>query len=201
MPSRNIVKSYNTNTFYHVYNRGAGGAYIFKDAMDKHVFVNYLRRYATPRDYRDESEVQYPEYDIEVNAYCVMGNHFHLLLYIRSDTDALSGYMRSVSTAYSMYYNKKYKSRGHVFQSIFKAVAIGTDTYFAHITRYIHMNPRTYMTYKWSSLPAYLGEPHEDWLSPERAMTMTPTEYRRFIDEYTDKKKEFGYIKHLLADA
>ena len=60
------------------------------------------------------------------------------------------------------------------------------------------MNPRTYMTYKWSSLPAYLGEPYEDWLSPERAMTMTPTEYR-VIDEYTDKKKEFGYIRHLLA--
>lgn len=168
MPSRNTVKQYDTNSYYHVYNRAVGGQKLFRDSADKRKFLSLVERYATSKDDRDDAEKSYPEYEIEINAYCLMGNHFHMLIYQMSDIDALSGLMKSVSTAYSMYFNKKYKSHGHVFQSIFKASRIQDEAYLLHITRYIHMNPRIYMTYRWSSIGAYIGEKHAEWLKSER---------------------------------
>lgn len=200
MPSRNTVKEYDVQIYCHVYNRGAGGQKIFLDSSDKRKFLSLLARYVTPKDERDETDKSYPEYDIEINAYCLMDNHFHILAYQAEDKDALSGLMRSVSTAYSMYFNKKYKQHGHLFQSIFKASRITEEAYLLHITRYIHMNPRTYKTYRWSSLGAYLGYGYSDWLKPERIMTMTPGEYRSFLVDYEDKKAELDEIRLQLAD-
>lgn len=200
MPSRNTVKQYDTQSYYHVYNRGAGGQKIFKDSGDKQKFLALLARYATPKEDRDETERDYPEYEVEINAYCLMENHFHLLIYQIDERHALSGLMRSVSTAYSMYYNKKYKQHGHLFQSIFKASQITNESYLLHITRYIHMNPRTYKTYRWSSLGAYLGHEYDAWLKPERIITMSPKEYARFLTGYEDKKAELELIKSQLAD-
>lgn len=200
MPSRNTVKQYDTHAYYHVYNRGAGSQLLFKDSQDKLKFLGLLARYVTPQDERDESEASYPAYDIELNAYCLMGNHFHLLVYQSEDRDALSGLMRSVATAYSMYFNKRYKQHGHLFQSIFKASRITDESYLLHITRYIHMNPRTYRTYRWSSIGAYLSQHHDDWLKPERLITMNPDEYLRFLEEYEGRKAELETIKSLLAE-
>lgn len=200
MPSRNIVKQYDTESYYHVYNRGAGEQKIFLDSSDKRKFLSLIARYVTPKDERDDTEKMYREYDIEINAYCLMGNHFHVLAYQLDDAKALSGLMRSVSTAYSMYYNKKYKQHGHVFQSIFKASRITEESYLLHITRYIHMNPRTFMTYRWSSLGAYLGKGTEDWVKPERIITMTPNQYKKFLTEYVYRKSELEDLKLQLAD-
>ena len=200
MPSKNTIREYDVHTYYHVYNRGAGGQKLFLDSDDRQKFLSLLARYVTPKDDRDETEKSYPEYNIEINAFCLMGNHFHLLLYQTEDSDALSGLMRSVSTAYSMYFNKKYHQHGHLFQSIFKASRITDESYLLHITRYIHMNPRTYMTYRWSSLPAYLGCEYADWLKPERVATMSPGKYAQFLEDYEDKKDELQLVKAQLAE-
>ena len=200
MPSRNTVKEYDVETYYHVYNRGSGNQKVFLDSSDKRKFLSLLERYVTPKDHRDDAEKLYPEYDIEINAYCLMGNHFHLLVYQMEDKDALSGLVRSVSTAYSMYFNKKYKRHGHVFQSVFKASRITDESYLLHITRYIHMNPRTYMTYRWSSLGAYLGRGRQDWLKAERITVMSPLQYEKFLSEYEDKKAELEEMKIQLAE-
>jgi putative transposase len=199
MPSRNIVKVYDTESYYHVYNRGAGNQKLFLDANDKRKFLSLIERYVTPKENRDDSEKSYPEFDIEINAFCLMGNHFHLLVYQMEDRDALSGLMRSVSTAYSMYFNKKYKRHGHVFQSVFKASRITDESYLKHITRYIHMNPRTYMTYRWSSLGAYLDDVCQPWIKPERVMTLSPERYKEFLREYESKKAELEDLKLQLA--
>lgn len=129
-----------------------------------------------------------------------MGNHFHLLVYQTEDKDALSGLMRSLSTAYSMYYNKKYRQHGHVFQSIFRASQITDESYLMHITRYIHMNPRTYLTYQWSSLGVYVGHSSDIWLKPERIRTMPPESYRQFLADYEGRKAELEDLKILLAE-
>lgn len=200
MPARNIVKEYDTDAYYHVYNRGAGDRKIFLDSGDKRKFLSLMERYVTPKDNRDEGEKSYPEYDIEINAYCIMGNHFHMLVYQSNDKDSLSGLMRSVSTSYSMYFNKKYKRHGHVFQGVFKASRITDEPYLMHITRYIHMNPRTYMTYRWSSLNSYLDKGQEGWLRPERVRTMSATQYKQFLVEYDLKKAELEDLKVYLAD-
>lgn len=199
MPSRNIVKHYDGHAYYHVYNRGAGGQKLFLDSSDKRKFLSLIARYITPKDERDESERHYPEYDIEINAYCLMGNHFHLLAYQADNKEALSGLMRSVSTVYSMYFNKKYKGHGHVFQSVFKASRVADEAYLLHITRYIHMNPRSYLTYRWSSIGAYLGRECDAWLKTDRLVTMAPAEYKRFLVEYEPRKEELEALKIQLA--
>lgn len=195
MPSRNTVRHYDTPAYYHVYNRGAGGSCIFKDAQDKHKFLSLLRRYLSD----DPEYDSYPTYDLDLVAFCVMGNHFHQLLFQAVDPDSISRFMRSISTSYSMYYNLKYKGHGHVFQSVFKASMIDNESYLTHITRYIHLNPETYSTYKWSSLRYYLGEPSPRWINPTVLVDMNPAQYREFIEDYEDKRQVLKEIKDQLA--
>ncbi len=144
-------------------------------------------------------EVPYETYPIELTAYCLMDNHFHLLMYQETDPEALTRFMRSVSTAYTMYFNRKYRRNGHLFQSVFKASRIDNESYLLHITRYIHMNPRRYLRYRWSSAQYYLGEPAPRWLNLERVNDMSPQAYRQFLKEYEGKKIELQKIKDQLS--
>lgn len=190
------MKQYDAQAFYHVYNRGAGGQPIYLDAADKRKFMNLFRRHLL----ENEGDEQYKKYDVEIVAYCLMGNHFHLLLWQDTDPQAISGLMRSVSTAYSMYFNRRYKRQGHVFQSIFRASRIHDDTYLAHITRYIHLNPDRYRTYYWSSLKEYVGERHDELVHYDRVLDQTPEQYLNFLEEYTDRRQLLKDIKESLAD-
>lgn len=193
MPSRNTVREYDAPAYYHIYNRGAGGTTIFRDAQDKRKFLSLLERYL------DDSDTVYPTFDIELLAYCVMGNHYHLLLFQENEPSEITRLMRSVSTAYSMYYNSKYKNKGHVFQSVFRASRITEEPYLAHISRYIHLNPETYLTYRWSSLPYYLDTEAPAWLHPKRVLDMSPVEYKQFLRDYEDRRKVLKEIKQQLA--
>lgn len=195
MPSKNTVKSFDTHAFYHVYNRGAGGQQIFSNSGDKQKFLSLLRRHLLQEDETED----YKKFDVEVVAYCVMKNHFHLLLWQGSDPAAITGLMRSVSTAYGMYYNRRYKQQGHVFQSIFRASRITDEAYLAHISRYIHMNPERYRTYRYSSLKEYLGERTDDLVRSDRVLEVTPKQYALFLAEYGDRRAELKVLKDQLS--
>ena len=195
MPARNTIREYDAPAYYHVYNRGAGERMIFADASDKYKFLSLLERYLS----NQKAHAEYPTYDAELVAYCIMGNHYHLLLFQESDPGAISQLMKSVSTAYSMYFNRKYRAQGHVFQSVFRASRITNEPYLAHISRYIHLNPETYKTYKWSSLPYYVGKSAPVWLKPGRVRTMSAEEYQVFLEDYRDKRALLKEIKSLLA--
>lgn len=200
MPSRNSVKSYDAPAYYHVYNRGAGKQVIFHDADDKNKFISLLARHLDPADQSTRSDgLMYEKYDLRLVAYCLMNNHFHLLLYQESDVEAVTKLLRSVSTAYTMYFNKRYSQQGHLFQGIFKASEITSEAYLSHITRYIHLNPRTYKTYKWSSLGAYLGHWSAPWLHHEQVNDMTPAKYEVFLEDYEDRKEVLDTIKKQLG--
>lgn len=196
MPSQNTIRDYDLPAYYHVYNRGAGSQPIFYDDQDRLKFLSLFSRYL---DDADQINYSYEKYAVEIIAYCLMGNHFHLLLYQEQDIDAISKFMKSVTTAYSMYFNRKYKRSGHLFQGVFRAARITNQSYLLHITRYIHMNPRSYLRYRWSSLRCYLGQPHETWLNPERVNSMSPAAYKQFLQEYEGKKAELKLIKDQLA--
>ena len=197
MPSRNLIREYDAPAYYHVYNRGAGKQKIFLDSSDKRKFMSLFTRHLLPSD--DDEEDEYPKYDVEIVAFCLMGNHFHLLLYQETDPLAISGLMKSVATAYTMYFNRKYKSSGHLFQGPFRASRINNDTYLAHISRYIHLNPRTYRTYYWSSLKYYLGEGSSELVHPERVLDMTPRSYLRFLEDYADRHELLQTIQKELG--
>ena len=200
MPSKNVIRENDTNAYYHVYNRGAGKQPIFLDDQDRYKFLSLLARHLDPSDKSRRSDgLPYPIFDVELLAYCLMSNHFHLLLYQDDDSTAVSSLMKSVDTAYTMYFNKKYKASGHLFQGVFKSSHITSESYLLHITRYIHMNPRYCLRYQWSSIAAYLGREAPVWLKIERIATMTPQQYRNFLADYEDRKTELEQIKSQLA--
>lgn len=191
---------YDIPAYYHVYNRGVDKRPIFLDGTDKAKFLSLLRRHLDPTDRSFRADgVLYEKYDIELVAYCLMGNHFHLLLFQEHDPQAITKLLRSVSTAYTMYFNARHKRQGHLFQGVFKASRINSEAYLQHIGRYIHLNPRTYRTYRWSSLGAYLGRWSASWLHPERILDMAPAQYKMFLEGYESKKALLDEIKHELS--
>lgn len=200
MPARNIVKQFDTNSFYHVYNRGAGKQPIFLDAQDKRKFMQILKRHLDSGDEQMRSDGRkYEVYDVELAAYCLMKNHFHLLLFQRYDIAAMTKLLHSVQTAYTMYFNFRYKRQGHLFQGIYKASRIEQESYLSHVSRYIHLNPRTYQTYKWSSLPEFLTTRETEWIHPERVLDMSPSAYQEFMEDYEDRKALLDLVKSELG--
>lgn len=133
---------------YHVMMRGNERRAIFLDDEDYGRFLHILRSKGAGQDYL-------------LYAYCLMGNHVHLLL--REQTAELSELMKKVNGAYVYYFNQKYHRMGHLFQDRFKSEAIETDARFLAVVRYIHNNPVTAglvekaEQYKWSSSSYYMS--------------------------------------------
>ncbi len=174
---------------------------IFLDAHDYSKFISLLRRHLDPDDDSTNSDGrEYEKYNLELVAFCLMDNHFHLLIFQSSEPTAITQLMRSVMTAYTMYFNRRYERSGRLFEGIFKASRVTNDSYLMHLTRYIHMNPRNYLRYKHSSLPYYLGKKAPAWLYPDRINDLTPARYRDFLDSYVSKKAELEFLKNQLAD-
>ena len=200
MPSKNSLKVYDAPAYYHVYNRGAGKRTIFHDVRDKAKFLSLLARHLDPDSKEPRSGgLSYEKYPVEVVAYCLMGNHFHLMLYQADEPEAIQRLMRSVGTAYSMYYNALYHASGHLFEGIYKAAPIDNEPYLAHISRYIHLNPKTYLTYKWSSLPEFLGKRSTSWVHPERVLDCSPGEYQVFLEDYEDRTTFLKEMREALT--
>lgn len=142
--------------FYHVASRGNERKDIFKSRRDRERFLEYLAS-ATER------------YGAVIHAYCLMSNHFHLLL--ETPAGNLSQIMSHIIGAYTTYFNIKRKRSGHLFQGRYKAILVEADEYAAELTRYIHLNPVkagisvNAGEYQWSSYRSYTGEsPLPGWL-------------------------------------
>jgi REP element-mobilizing transposase RayT len=85
-------------------------------------------------------EIDVGEKIVSVGAYCLMNNHFHILLK-ESVEGGITKFMSKLMTAYSMYFNKKYNRTGALFETEFKAKHLDTDEYLKYILSYIHLNP------------------------------------------------------------
>lgn len=202
MPSRNVLKPYSPNSFYHVYARGASKQTIFNDESDKDRFLSLFERYLSESQAVSSTGVPYPHYRdrIELLAYCLMGNHFHLLLWQDDESD-MSQFMRSLMTSYSRYYNLKYKRSGALFESRYKASLIRDDAYLQHISRYIHLNTRYWQRYKYSSLNWYF-KPKPEWLQTAKIEDVfrDREDYMQFHKDYEGQKAILEEVKYSLAD-
>jgi len=172
MPAKNLIKISIDNGYYHIYNRGVEKRIIFEDAQDYKVFLGYLKEYLSPPPKIEELLKNFtlqgttfqgiphlPKnyfQKVDLLAYCLMPNHFHLLIK-QVKKDAMEGFMRSLATRYSMYFNKKYDRVGSLFQGIYKASMVDNDNYLLHLSRYIHLNPAEY-TKDLSSAHSSYGE-------------------------------------------
>ncbi len=130
-----------------------------------------------------------------------MDNHFHLLVY-QLESGALSRLMKSVLTAYTMYFNRTHKRSGPLFESRFKAVMVDQDSYLLHISRYIHSNPRSWKFYKFSSIGHYRKGTEPEWLLTEKVLSqfVSRKEYIYFVADYEAMRDTMAELKHQLAD-
>lgn len=203
MPSRNVIKVDVEQSYYHVYARGHGRQKIFQDDKDYRVFLNLLKRHLSVNEVADKYGKPYAHLrgQIELLCYSLMDNHFHLLLY-QNEKGAMAKLMRSVMTSYSTYFNKKYDSSGSLFESRYKASRISSDSYLMHISRYIHLNPKDWRAYPYSSISAYFGIGHTEWLQPDKIIDLFGTLpiYADFLDDYEGYKESLDEIKHDLAN-
>lgn len=202
MPSRNRLKAYVSDSYYHIYNRGVNKRRIFLDADDYAVFLNLLKRHLDEQPAKDlrGREYDWLHLDIELLAFCLMPNHFHLLIYQKTPL-AMTTLLHRVSGAYTSYFNKKYKRIGPLFQDRFKASMIISDEYLQHISRYIHLNPKNYRTWEFSSLSYYLESKKSGWLDPDRILEMFESnQYRQFVEDHKDYKESLEVIKTELAN-
>lgn len=213
MPAKNLIKEYEAGAFYHVYNRGVEKRVIFQDHEDYSKFIGLLKTYLTKPTLqgvtlKDENNHtispsralnNYAE-QVDLLAYCLMPNHFHLM--IRQSTDrGMVGLMQSLLTKYVIYFNKKYKRVGGLFQSTYKTVKISSEEQFTYITKYIHRNPlpehptRLHLEglreYKYSSYGNYLGLFKQSWVKTEDILsyfskTYPRNTYQSFVEETGD---------------
>ncbi len=167
---------------YHVTSRGNEQKEIFKSRRDREQFLSYL-----------ESSVT--RYGARIHAYCLMTNHYHLLL--ETPEGNLPQIMQHINGAYTNYYNTKRKRVGHLFQGRYKAILIEADEYLMELSRYIHLNPvRAGVSEKpeahlWSSYMDYIGaRPSPSWLCTETVKQHfgDSKQYRQFVEERLGKE-------------
>lgn len=202
MPSRNRLKVYVPEAYYHIYNRGLNKRVIFKDDYDYSVFLNLLKRYLSGEPIKDKQGRLYESLhgEIELLAFCIMPTHFHLLVY-QKDSQAMTKLLHKITTSYTAYFNKKYKRSGPLFQDRFKASRISKDDYLLHISRYIHLNPKDYTNWQYSSLDYYVNKKKTDWVMPGRILDLFGNDnYLAFLKDYEAHKKMLDEIKDQLAN-
>lgn len=133
--------------FYHLYNRGVEKRVIFLDQGDYSRFQTllYVANSFEPLDFKTIQglplkDIKRGESLVSIGAYCLMPNHFHLLVREKME-HGISRFMSKLMTAYSMYFNKKYTRSGRLFQNTFQAKHAGEDNYLRYLFSYIHLNP------------------------------------------------------------
>jgi len=132
---------------YHVILRGMNRQTIFEDEEDSEKFLQTLGKYQKKSEF-----VLY--------AYCLMGNHVHLL--IKEEGEDLGVVFRRIGASYVYWYNLKYDRCGHLFQDRYKSETVEGDRYFLAVLRYIHQNPlkaglvKELEHYPWSSYREYI---------------------------------------------
>lgn len=139
--------------YYHLYNRGIEKRIIFLDRHDYRHFLllMYLCNSSRSITLRDIGKTfDRGETIVDIGAYCLMPNHFHILIKEKIKNGA-SLYMKKLLTGYSMYFNKKYKRTGHLFESTFKSSYVESDQYLKYLYAYIHLNPAKVIDKNWKT--------------------------------------------------
>lgn len=142
--------------FYHIYNRGNSKQIIFHDKQDYSRFLSLLYAVNTKQNIilrlilKDVYKFDRGECLVSIGGYCLMSNHFHLLL-TETEDGSISKFMQKLTTAYSMYYNEKYDRTGSLFEGKFKSEHANEDRYLKYLFSYIHLNPVKIIDKNWKT--------------------------------------------------
>ncbi|MBI2029580.1 hypothetical protein HYT02_04145 [Candidatus Gottesmanbacteria bacterium] len=151
------------NAFYHVFHKGNDNQAVFLEESDFEKFLAKLN---------DLKEIR--GFDHSIYCYSILPSQFHLLIYVRKTP--LAKIITSLLTSYSMYWNKKYKKKGSVFQGRFRSKVVDPKEYFLRSSRYIHAQPSYFglstdpSLYPYSSLGEIMGISHLKLIDKKQAL-------------------------------
>ena len=186
------------NAYYHVTCRGNARQEIFSNNADYSKFLDLLER---------SSDI----YQVDILAFVLMVNHFHLLL--KTPLANLQEFMRHFNICYTSYYNRSHQKTGHLYQGRYKSFLIDADHYLKEVSRYIHLNPlrvkvksnliedekRRYLKQNsWSSYPGYISpRARESFVRVNEILgyfggdtSQGRRKYESFVEEGLSKKVE-----------
>ena len=178
------ARFFETDGFYHVFNRGNRKQQIFLSKSD---YERFLQKTITVKE----------KSPVKILAYCLMPNHFHFLLQQKAER-SITNFISNLSNGYSKYFNIKYDTVGSLFQGRFKAIQVTSDEYLLHLSRYIHLNPvalfsnsenhirNSLVNYPWSSLADYLRGSVSEIVDPTFILGYFPNknklkDYQEFV--------------------
>lgn len=205
--------------FYHIYNRGVDKRDIFMDDADRWRFVKSLcifndsTRQSEQSIAREDTDFTCPAKPlVQIHAYCLMPNHFHLLLE-QIEENGISLFMNRIGIGFTKFFNKRYDRSGALFGGTFKAKVVNDDSYLFHLSRYIHLNPVSLLTksdntnpvdylsdYYWSSYNDYAGRRTFPFITKELIQSefRDSEEYIKFMKNWKTPVDE--QISHLYFD-
>lgn len=218
-----------TEQTYHILNRGVNAVPIFEEKRDYNRFLlaaKYYQNQSTPFQFSrllkmsKERKVAVckkmafaKNFLVDVVAYCLMPNHFHLILR-QSKDNGITNFVRLLTDSYVRYFNIKYQRKGPLFVGRFRAVRVSTEEQLLHLSRYVHLNPfsdfvvkkmKDLSSYQYSSLSEYLsGE--QKWcnkgivLSQFGPRNRRAVNYQKFIFDQAGHQRVLAIIKHQLLE-
>lgn len=182
--------------WYHVMNRGAGRRAIFKTDQHRRLFLALL------------GDI-FDTYYVQTHAYCLMGNHYHLLLHTPAAN--LGRALRHLNGVYTQRYNRAQHTDGPLFRGRYKAVLIDADNYLLQVSRYIHRNPveagmvKRATDHRWSSYRAYLKRTAAPpWLHTSRVLAVVGqrearARYQAYVEQGIDEELRAFYTQKRMA--
>jgi putative transposase len=186
MPRREI--EFEPGSFYHVFNRGVNKERIFFEQENYHFFLQRMREYLVHQG-------------VEVIAYCLMPNHFHMIVCPLKEN--FSTRMGLFGMSYAKSINSRYRRVGPLFQSRFRAKWIGKNEYLLHLSRYIHINPvigklvGKAEDWEFSSYRDYLGLREEDMLKPGIVLE----QFSMVMGDFENQRKAYcEFVEGFLCD-
>jgi len=213
-----------TDQCYHIFNRGIDGMSIFKENRDYNRFMKLLSYYnhenldstfsfylqsTPPIQKKILSDLQLKNKLVEIICFCLMPNHYHLILR-QSQDNGISTFLRVIQNGYAKYFNAKYKRSGPLMQSAFQVRLIDSDEKLYHVSRYIHLNPSTaylvpidkLQNYSMSSYPSYIGKDNMPFITTNLILSNfnTKNNYKKFVIDQADYQKELKQIKDQIIE-
>ena len=175
--------------FYHIISRGNEKGKIFASDFDRERFLDYLKKIVV-------------RYQLKIHTYCLMNNHYHLLL--ETERPNISKVMHDLNSSYTAYFNARYKRAGHLFQGRYKSILVQADKYLHSLSKYIHLNPvRASITkgpedYLWSSYRYFISDKEvPDFLTTEFILSIFSKDrkksqvlYEKFVKEAIGKESD-----------
>ncbi len=212
MPTRKQILV--TGEYYHVFNRSLFQSPVFARERESKAFMRALiyytlvdppRRLSFEKRYKDK-KLNFEKTLVSILAYCVMPNHFHLLLKQEVDR-GISTYMRRLTLSFVRYYNTLHIQRGSLFESFFKAVLIESENQLLHVSRYIHLNPTSAglvddpLKYKNSSFGYYVnGGERKPLVFDDILRSKKREHYEKFVYDNMEYQQTLQHIKNQLID-